>query len=169
MRQLMIGLLGTALAAGMVLPSFAQEQFRPRGGARMGHGGPNVGQGFGGPGRFGGQGGGHRFGGGRRFGGNDGYRRGHRGGYGGYGAAVGAGVAGLAAGALIGGALAGPGYYNGEYGNGPYGAEVVEEPVEGVAPVMADDSVAYCQQRYRSYDVSSGTYLGYDGLRHPCP
>ncbi|MGH6739994.1 MAG: BA14K family protein, partial [Bradyrhizobium sp.] len=25
------------------------------------------------------------------------------------------------------------------------------------------------QQRYRSYDPASGTYLGYDGLRHPCP
>jgi hypothetical protein len=26
-----------------------------------------------------------------------------------------------------------------------------------------------CQQRFRSYDPSTGTYLGYDGLRHPCP
>jgi len=23
-------------------------------------------------------------------------------------------------------------------------------------------------QRYKSYDPASGTYLGYDGLRHPC-
>ena len=30
-----------------------------------------------------------------------------------------------------------------------------------------DDS--YCRQRFRSYDPASGTYLGYDGLRHPCP
>ena len=28
---------------------------------------------------------------------------------------------------------------------------------------------AYCVQRFQSYDPSSGTYLGYDGLRHPCP
>jgi hypothetical protein len=28
---------------------------------------------------------------------------------------------------------------------------------------------AYCAQRYQSYDPSTGTYLGYDGLRHPCP
>jgi hypothetical protein len=28
---------------------------------------------------------------------------------------------------------------------------------------------AYCVQRYKSYDPASGTYLGYDGLRHPCP
>jgi hypothetical protein len=24
-------------------------------------------------------------------------------------------------------------------------------------------------QRYRSYDPNSGTYLGNDGYRHPCP
>jgi hypothetical protein len=28
---------------------------------------------------------------------------------------------------------------------------------------------AYCEQKYRSYDPASGTYLGYDGQRHPCP
>ena len=28
---------------------------------------------------------------------------------------------------------------------------------------------AYCQQRFRSYDSASGTYLGYDGMRHSCP
>ncbi|HWK93957.1 MAG TPA: BA14K family protein [Pseudolabrys sp.] len=27
----------------------------------------------------------------------------------------------------------------------------------------------YCARRYRSYDPYSGTYLGYDGYRHPCP
>ena len=31
------------------------------------------------------------------------------------------------------------------------------------------DDVAYCKQRFRSYDPASGTYLGYDGQRHPCP
>ncbi len=30
-------------------------------------------------------------------------------------------------------------------------------------------SVAYCMQTYKSYDPQSGTYLGYDGQRHPCP
>jgi uncharacterized protein RhaS with RHS repeats len=39
---------------------------------------------------------------------------------------------------------------------------VAPAPVEG-------DATAYCMQRYRSYDPASGTYLGYDGLRHPCP
>jgi hypothetical protein len=35
-----------------------------------------------------------------------------------------------------------------------------------VASSAADP--AYCAQRYRSYDPATGTYLGYDGLRHPC-
>jgi hypothetical protein len=28
---------------------------------------------------------------------------------------------------------------------------------------------AACARRFRSYDASTGTYLGYDGQRHPCP
>ena len=32
-----------------------------------------------------------------------------------------------------------------------------------------EDAEAYCIQRFRSYDPESGTYLGYDGYRHPCP
>jgi len=32
-----------------------------------------------------------------------------------------------------------------------------------------DDSVAYCMQRFRSYNPATGTYTGYDGLQHPCP
>jgi len=28
---------------------------------------------------------------------------------------------------------------------------------------------SYCAQRYRSYDPGSGTFMGYDGRRHPCP
>jgi hypothetical protein len=27
---------------------------------------------------------------------------------------------------------------------------------------------SYCAQRYRSYDPASGTFMGYDGRRHPC-
>ncbi len=81
-----------------------------------------------------------------------GYRGGYRRGYGGYGAGVGAGIAGLAAGAIIGGAIANsqaPTYYGAAPGGG--------------------DAVAYCAQRYRSYDPASGTYLGYDGVRYACP
>jgi len=32
----------------------------------------------------------------------------------------------------------------------------------------ATGDASYCAQRYRSFDPASGTYLGYDGLRHPC-
>jgi hypothetical protein len=27
----------------------------------------------------------------------------------------------------------------------------------------------WCEQHYRSYDPVSGTFMGYDGLRHRCP
>ncbi len=73
--------------------------------------------------------------------------------------AGGGAIAGFAAGAILGGVLAaqqpyyygGPGYY---------------EPSYAYAPGR---SVAYCEQRFKSYDPRSGTYLGYDGYRHPCP
>jgi BA14K-like protein len=69
--------------------------------------------------------------------------------------AWGAGIAGFAAGALLGSALAPRPYYY-------YG-----EPTYAYEPPPGD--VAYCEQRFRSYDPASGTYLGYDGRRHPCP
>jgi hypothetical protein len=85
--------------------------------------------------------------------------------------------AGFVAGAIIGGALASPYYGYGPYyypapypyyapPPGPvyYGAP---GPAYGAPPT--DDAVAYCSQRFRSYDPASGTYLGYDGQRHPCP
>ena len=91
------------------------------------------------------------------------YRRGWRGGYrGGAGIGIGAGIAG----ALIGGAIIGAtqpyGYYG--YPPGYYGPAYVAAP-----PYVGGDAAAYCQQRFRSYDPYSGTYVGYDGLRHPCP
>ena len=75
------------------------------------------------------------------------YRRGYYGpGYGyGNGAAL---IGGLAAGAIVGGAIA-AGQAN--------------------AAAAAQQNVAYCAQRFRSYDPASGTYLGTDGYRHPCP
>ena len=79
---------------------------------------------------------------------------------GGWGRGRGWGVGGgFAAGAILGGLLAAPYYYPGPYYPGPgyyYGPG-------------AGDAVAYCMQRFRSYDPSSGTYLGNDGFRHPCP
>ena len=41
--------------------------------------------------------------------------------------------------------------------------------VRAEAPAPASDAAAYCAQRYRSYDPYTGTYVGYDGIRRPCP
>jgi hypothetical protein len=39
----------------------------------------------------------------------------------------------------------------------------------GTRAAMDDSaSASSCTQRYRSYDAESGTFLGYDGARHPC-
>jgi hypothetical protein len=106
------------------------------------------------------------------------WRGGHRGGWGGHGGW--GGGAGLAAGAIIGGAIAatrpygydygyapgygyGPGYgYNSGYSDYGYAPGGYVEAAPG-------GDVAYCQQRFRSYDPASGTYLGFDGYRHSCP
>jgi hypothetical protein len=34
--------------------------------------------------------------------------------------------------------------------------------------VADDDHASYCLDRYRSYDVRSDTFMGYDGYRHRC-
>lgn len=66
----------------------------------------------------------------------------------------------------------GPDYY--DYGDsyafdtGPVVAFEQPGPVVEPAPVGVLDA-SYCAQRYRSYDPASGSYLGFDGLRHPCP
>ena len=49
------------------------------------------------------------------------------------------------------------------------GRELLELTRAAVAVAPGGGDVAYCQQRYKSYDPASGTYLGYDGQRHPCP
>jgi len=89
-----------------------------------------------------------------------------------YGWGVGAGIV---AGAIVGGMLAAPYYgygpYGPYYGPGPYYAgpgPYYPAPVYRRGPAYSD-AVAYCMRRYRSYDPRSGTFLGYDGLRHPCP
>jgi BA14K-like protein len=82
-------------------------------------------------------------------------------------------AAGLAAGSALGygyyGGYSDPYYYDDDYANSDY--------YDGGYPGYGDEGYAvtagadpsYCAQRYRSYDPASGTYLGYDGLRHPCP
>jgi hypothetical protein len=121
----------------------------------MSHGGGHMGGGWQGGGRH--MAGGSWQGGGRHMGG--GWRGGHHHHHRGGGFFPGF-VAGSAIG--IGSAFASPYYYDDSYGY------YDDSPAVEVVPAGGDD-VAYCQQRYRSYDVASGTYLGYDGLRHPCP
>jgi hypothetical protein len=107
--------------------------------------------------------------------------------------------AGVAAGVIVGRALTAPyrwgyyggyGYYGAPYGYAPgyaygppagYGPGYGPPPGPGYGPPAAGpgygpgaaqaagDSVAYCRQRFKSYDARSGTYLGNDGQRHPCP
>lgn len=95
------------------------------------HGGPRGPGGWhGGPGGPGG------------YRGHGGYYRHDRGGDDGAGAAVAAGIIGLAVGAMAAGAARNA--YRG------------------------DSHVRWCLNRYRSYDPDSDTYVGYDGRRHYC-
>jgi hypothetical protein len=73
--------------------------------------------------------------------------------------------AGLLGGAIIGGALAAPYYYGAPY----YGAPYYPAPGYYPAPAYGGNGAAYCASRYKSYDPATGTFLGYDGARHPCP
>lgn len=83
------------------------------------------------------------------------WRRYHRHHHHHHGGAVAAGVlGGLAFGAMLGAAAAAP----------PPPPPVYYRPYYAAD----DDWLAYCASKYRSFDPRSGTYLGYDGLRHPC-
>jgi hypothetical protein len=98
---------------------------------------------------------------------------------GGRGAAIGA-VIGSGTGAIIAaeGQRRGAYWYhnNGCYAQRPDGSFVAVSPSYCGAPVyappprpVAGDAVSWCMQRYRSYDPRSGTYMGHDGIRRPCP
>ncbi len=39
----------------------------------------------------------------------------------------------------------------------------------GPGPDGGGGDPGYCAHRYRSFDPQSGTYMGTDGVRHPCP
>jgi hypothetical protein len=117
----------------------------------------------GGGGWHGGGGGGWHGGGGGWNGGRGGWRGGgyYGGGYGwngcGWGNCWGPAVGlGLLGGAIIGSQYP---YYDSGYDYG-YGGD----PQYG-----GEDYSNYCASTFRSYDPASGTYLGYDGIRHPCP
>jgi hypothetical protein len=88
------------------------------------------------------------------------------------------------AGGIVGGAVAAatsplwaPGYDNGygpdyAYGYGPYDYDAGPPVVEGRSAAVEEpmgDATAYCEAHFKSFDPSSGTYLGYDGVRHHCP
>ncbi|TYL88774.1 BA14K family protein [Bradyrhizobium cytisi] len=144
------------------------------GGARMGGGGgnfaagaaarpsagPAAGPAFNGGGRNFAAAGGHWNGGGGNWHGGGWHRRG-----GGF-------WPGVAAGAAIGAIGSSYAYYGGGpyYGDSYYDDSYYDDGASvAVVPDTGGDSSGYCAQRYRSYDPASGTYLGYDGLRHPCP
>jgi BA14K-like protein len=70
------------------------------------------------------------------------------------GAAVAAGVAGLAAGALIGGAIA---------------SQAQAQPAAPPPPGVVNPQVAaYCARKYRSYDPGTGTFMANNGMRYVC-
>ena len=97
----------------------------------------------------------------------------------------------LAGAAIIGGAYAASrpwGYYDNSYGDYAYapgyrygygnsyndyayspGYRSSGGPSYTYEYSSGGDAVAYCKQRFRSYDPATGTYLGYDGQRHPSP
>ena len=169
-----------ALVASMALPSESFAQSPP--GARQGAiGGRASGGGGGGAAvapRFNGGSGGVIGGGGAsgpRFSGGGGgvYRGGGGGSYYRHGGGGGGFIPGAVAGAIVGGAIASQGYYGGPgyYAPGPgyYDDGYVDDGAVAVEAAPGGDDVAYCSQRFRSYDPRSGTYLGNDGLRHPCP
>ncbi len=80
-------------------------------------------------------------------------------------------IAGFAAGAILGGLAAqGPyGYYGPGYYDEPGYAYEPDYAYEPGPAYVGGGNVRYCMSRFKSYDPASGTYLGYDGLRHPCP
>jgi len=97
------------------------------------------------------------------------------------GDALAAGLAGLAVGAIVGGALSQPRYYSERvYIDPPAPRYYRPAPVYRPVPVYRPAPVYYgaepwtpewyraCSIRYRSFDPSSGTFVGYDGRRHFC-
>jgi hypothetical protein len=176
MRASIFNKCGASIAAVALGLALLATPVMARGGGGGGafHGGGGGGGGFhgggGGGGGFHGGGGGGGFrggafhggyaggGGGLRGGGFHGGYAGGGGGYGGYGYGGAALGLGLLGGAIIGSQYP---YYDSGYG---YDAGYDIEPQDGGV-----DSSASCAARFRSYNPASGTYLGYDGLRHRCP
>lgn len=99
---------------------------------------------------------------------------------------IAAGIIGLALGAIIVGAANSPDhsghrvhrpqrprphrdYFPPQPGNFSDEPEVIyAEPVYAAPEPWTREWFRYCENRYRSFDGQSGTYLGYDGKRHFC-
>jgi len=173
-----VAALAIAMPLATTTPSMAQGGYT---GGWNGTGGGGVlgggGRGGGGAAIGGGGGGGHIGGGGRPGGGSGWHGGGRPGGGGWHGGGRPSGWhgghhhrrggfwPGFGTGVIIGGALSAPyGYYG--YGPGYYDDD---DYVDAPAVTVDTGSIAYCKQRFKSYDVRTGTYLGYDGQRHPCP
>lgn len=107
------------------------------------------------------------------------HRHHHRGGG---GDAVAAGVIGLATGAIIGGVIAnsGPRYEERRYYDAPPPRYYRPQPVYRPAPQpvyreyrgsyepWTREWYRYCGDRYRSFNPSTGTFVGYDGVTRFC-
>ncbi len=85
-------------------------------------------------------------------------------------------AAGLAAGSALGYGYGGYydpyayfGYYDPNYYNDGYSSNDPGYDGYSGSMVSSGTDASYCAQRYHSYDPASGTYLGDDSLRHPCP
>ncbi len=182
-----LGILGAttlSLSLAIASPAFAQQAHgggMRGGGMHVGGGGMHVGGGGAfrgaqasmGAGRVGGMNGANFAGRGNvqngqfaqgGFRGDRGFRDHDRG----FGAGAGF-VGGLAAGSALGYGYD-PYYYGDDYAyNDTYdNGYDVAYPVDSGVVVSSGGDASYCAQRYRSYDPASGTYLGFDGLRHPC-
>jgi hypothetical protein len=108
---------------------------------------------------------------------------GHGGWHGGGWHGGGWGWPGAVAAGVVGGAVAAatsplwaPGYYDYApgYSYGPnysydYDSAPASYMASGPAVVAQNNEASYCAARFRSYDPASGSYLGFDGMRHPCP
>jgi len=80
-------------------------------------------------------------------------------------------IPGAVAGAVVGGAIA-PQVYGGPAYYGPADAsssDYYDDSTAASPPPGDNDAVGHCMQTHRSYDPESGTYLGDDGQRLPCP
>jgi BA14K-like protein len=84
---------------------------------------------------------------------------------------VGPGI-GFGTGLLLGGVYAASPYYYGPstyYYDEPYETYPYDDGYVLGGTAASPAEIAYCRQRYRSYDVRTGTFLGNDGRRRPCP